>query len=60
MKGKKTEKWGVALVMAGALFLMVSKLAGLTGSNWVLGAGLLMELTGLGLYVWSVKRRGKY
>ena len=44
---------GIALVVAGALLLIVSYIAGWTSSNLVLLTGLILILLGV---VWHVKR----
>ncbi len=51
---------GVALVLAGALFLIVSYLAGWTSSNWVLLTGLIIILLGIMMHVKLAKLGGKY
>ena len=55
------SKWiGVALVMAGALFLIIAFLAGWTSSNLVLLFGLIIILIGLILHVKFAKSGEKY
>ena len=44
---------GIALVVAGALILIVSYIAGWTSSNLVLLTGLILIILGV---VWHVKR----
>ena len=44
---------GIALVVAGALLLIVSYIAGWTSSNLVLLTGLILIILGV---VWHVKR----
>ena len=51
---------GVALVMAGALFLMTAYLAGWTSSNLILLLGLIIILIGLFLHVKYAKAGEKY
>ena len=51
---------GVALVMAGALFLIVAYLAGWTSSNLVLLLGLLIIIIGVILHVKLAKSGEKY
>ena len=51
---------GVALVIAGALFLIVAFLAGWTSSNLVLLWGLFVILIGLILHVKYAKSGEKY
>ena len=51
---------GVALVIAGALFLIVTFLAGWTSSNLVLLWGLFVILIGLILHVKYAKAGEKY
>ncbi len=51
---------GVALVSAGALFLIVSYLAGWTCSNWVLLTGLIIILLGIIMHVKLAKTDGNY
>ena len=55
------SKWiGVALVMAGALFLIVAFLAGWTDNNLVLLLGLIIMIIGLILHVKYAKTGEKY
>jgi hypothetical protein len=51
---------GVALVIIGALFLMIAFLAGWTSSNLVLLLGLIIIIIGLILHVKLSKSTGKY
>ena len=51
---------GVALVLAGALFLIVSYLAGWTSSNIVLLCGLLTIIIGVIVHVKRAKSGEKY
>ena len=51
---------GVALVMAGALFLIIAFLADWTSSNLVLLFGLIIILIGLILHVKYAKSGEKY
>ena len=51
---------GVALVMAGALFLIIAYVAGWTSSNLVLLFGLIIILIGLFLHVKYAKTGEKY
>ena len=51
---------GVALVMAGALFLIVAYLLGWTSSNLVLLLGLLIIIIGVILHVKLAKSGEKY
>ncbi|MBR5052924.1 MAG: hypothetical protein IKW91_06835 [Bacteroidaceae bacterium] len=51
---------GVALVLAGALFLIVAYLAGWTSSNLVLLLGLIIIVIGLMLHVKYAKSGEKY
>ena len=51
---------GVALVVAGALLLLVSKIVGWTSSNLVLLAGLALIVFGVILHVKSAKSGDKY
>ena len=55
------NKWiGVALVIAGALFLIVAYLADRTSSNLVLLLGLIIIFIGLVLHVKYAKSGEKY
>ena len=60
----KSEKFasaiGVALVIAGALLLIVSKIVGWTSSNLVLLTGLVLIILGIILHVKSIKSAEKY
>ncbi|MBR4728708.1 MAG: hypothetical protein IK075_00445 [Prevotella sp.] len=51
---------GVALVMAGALFLIIAYLVGWTSSNLVLLSGLLIIIIGVILHVKLTKSSDKY
>ena len=51
---------GVALVIIGALFLIVAYLAGWTSSNLVLLGGLLVIIIGVILHVKLAKSAEKY
>ena len=51
---------GVALVVAGALLLIVSKIVGWTSSNLVLLTGLVLIILGIILHVKSIKSTEKY
>ena len=51
---------GVALVVAGALLLLVSKIVGWTSSNLVLLSGLTLIVLGIILHVKHIKSAGKY
>ena len=51
---------GVALVIIGALFLIVAYLAGWTGSNIVLLTGLIFIIIGIILHVQLTKSGEKY
>ena len=51
---------GVALVVAGALLLIVSKIVGWTSSNLVLLIGLIIIIIGTVLHVKKIKSSEKY
>ena len=51
---------GVALVIAGALFLIIAYLAAWTSSNLILLLGLIIILIGLFLHVKYAKSGEKY
>ena len=51
---------GVALVLAGALFLIIAYLSGWTSSNLVLLFGLIIMIIGLILHVKLSKSAEKY
>ena len=51
---------GVALVMAGALFLIIAYLLDWTSNNFVLLGGLLIIIIGVILHVKLTKSGGKY
>ena len=52
--------WGIALVTAGALLLIVSYLVGWTSNNMVLFSGLFIILIGVVGYVKQQKKGEKY
>ena len=51
---------GVALVVAGAFLLIVSKIVGWTSSNLVLLIGLIIIILGIFLHVKHIKSAEKY
>ena len=51
---------GVALVVAGALLLIVSKIVGWTSSNFVLLTGLIIIIIGIVVHVKHIKSADKY
>ena len=51
---------GVALVIIGALLLMVGYIAGWTSSNLVLLAGLILIIIGAVQYIRQQKKSEKY
>jgi len=51
---------GVAMVVAGALFLIVSKIMGWTSSNLVLLTGLIIIIIGIVVHVKLIKSAEKY
>ena len=51
---------GVALVVAGALLLIVSYIAGWTSSNLILLSGLTLIVLGAFLHVKHIKSTEKY
>ena len=51
---------GIALVVAGALLLIVSYIAGWTSSNIVLLTGLIIIILGAALHIRQLKKGGKY
>ena len=51
---------GVALILVGALLLIVSKIVGWTSSNLVLLTGLVLIILGIILHVKSIKSAEKY
>ena len=60
MKDLLNTYLGVALVLAGALLLIVSYLAGLTRYNLVLLTGLIIIILGTVLHVRHQKKGEKY
>jgi hypothetical protein len=50
----------MALVVAGALLLVVSYIAGWTSSNLVLLTGLIIIILGAALHIRQLKKGGKY
>ena len=51
---------GIALVVAGALLLLISKIVGWTSSNLVLLSGLALIVLGVILHVELIKSSEKY
>ena len=60
MSSRMKQLRGVALVMAGALFLIIAYLLGWTSSNLVLLSGLLIIIIGVILHVKLTKSSEKY
>ena len=54
------QQTGVALVIIGALFLIIAYLAGWTSSNIVLLIGLIIIIIGIIMHVKLTKSGGKY
>ena len=50
----------MALVVAGALLLIIAYVAGWTSSNWVLLTGLIIIILGIIMHVRQAKRGQKY
>ena len=57
---KRSNPIGLALVLAGAILLIVSKIVGWTSSNLVLLTGLIIIILGTFLHVWQQKKGEKY
>ena len=57
---KRNNPIGLALVLAGAILLIVAYLVGWTSSNLVLLAGWLMIVIGAYLHIRQQKKREKY
>ena len=57
---KRNNPTGLALVSAGAIFLIVSFFAGWTTSNLVLLGGLILIILGVILHVIQQKKQEKY
>ena len=60
MNNRLKQLIGVALVIIGALFLIVAYLLGWTSSNFVLLSGLLIIIIGVILHVKLTKSGEKY
>ena len=60
MNKSTTSYWGVALILFGAILLVVSYFTGLSHFNFVLHTGLIFVTLGIILHVWLLKRREKY
>ena len=57
---RRNNPIGLALVLAGAILLIVAYLIGWTSSNMVLLAGWLMIIIGAYLHIRQQKKREKY
>ncbi len=57
---RRNNPIGLALVLAGAILLIVAYLVGWTSSNLVLLAGWLMIIIGAYLHIRQQKRQEKY
>ncbi len=57
---RRNNPIGLALVLAGAILLIVAYLVGWTSSNLVLLAGWLMIIIGAYLHIRQQKKREKY
>jgi hypothetical protein len=60
MTGLMKRYGGVALILFGAILLMVSYFTGLSHLNFVLHTGLFFIALGIILHVWLLKRQEKY
>ena len=60
MKNILKTYMGVALIVVGALLLVVSKVVGWTSSNLVLLSGLTLIVLGVVLHVKAIKITPKY
>jgi general stress protein CsbA len=56
----KSNLLGVALVLAGAIFLVASYVAGWTTSNWVLLFGLALIVLGIMIHAKLAKSGDNY
>jgi len=54
------QNFGIALVVAGALLLLLSKVVGLAAHNLVLLTGLLLIIIGVVVHVKLIKSAEKY
>ena len=54
------KNFGIALVVAGALLLIVGKIVGWTSSNLVLLTGLILILLGVIIHIKLTKSAEKY
>ena len=59
-KKQKISYWGVALILFGAILLVISYFTGLSHLNFVLHTGLIFVILGIILHVWMLKRQEKY
>ena len=57
---RRNNPIGLALVLAGAILLIIAYLVGWTSSNLVLLAGWLMIVIGAYLHIRQQKKREKY
>ena len=57
---KYLKQIGMALVLAGAILLIVAGLADWTGANWMLLIPLIIIVIGVACHVYAIKKKEKY
>ena len=51
---------GIALIVVGALTLVVTRIDSLSNHNWLLLTGLLLIVAGIVLHIRGIKRESNY
>ena len=58
--GNHLKHIGMALVLTGAILLIVAGMTGWTGANWLLLIPLIIIVVGIVCYVLAIKKGEKY
>ena len=59
-KNNRTTYLGIALIVVGALTLVVTRIDSLSNHNWLLLTGLLLIVAGIVLHIRGIKRESNY
>ena len=59
-KNNRTTFLGIALIVVGALTLVVTRIDSLSNHNWLLLTGLLLIVAGIVLHIRGIKRESNY
>ena len=59
-KNNRATYLGIALIVVGALTLVVTRIDSLSNHNWLLLTGLLLIVAGIVLHIRGIKRESNY